>query len=160
MDLELTDEQATALLEEPDNIIDDDRYFPSQRIRTLKEIRTKMRPDSVREPFSPPPKQYAPPRASAAKRRRRRTTTSGGGRRSLRRCRADRPPTSLCGFLDRPCRNAGTPRWPRSKGVAHRLKPFMRGHQRFDLGPVQNQRLSHSRSLMPVSASMLNRRDT
>ena len=34
-----------------------------------------------------------------------------------------------------------------TKAVAHRLKRFMRGHQRFDLGSVQNQRLGHSRSL-------------
>jgi hypothetical protein len=41
-----------------------------QRIRTLKAIRAKIRPEPVREPLPPPLKQYAPPRASAAKRRR------------------------------------------------------------------------------------------
>ena len=34
----------------------------------------------------------------------------------------------------------------KSKGVPHRLKRFLRRHQGFDLGPVQNQRLSHARS--------------
>jgi hypothetical protein len=66
----LTDEQATALLKELNDIIDGDRYFMSQRIRILKEIRAKIRPEPAREPLPPPPKQYAPPRASAAKRRR------------------------------------------------------------------------------------------
>ena len=70
MNLELTDEQAAALLKELDNIIDGDRYFMSQRIRTLKGIRAKIRPEPQRAPLPPPLKQYAPPRASAAKRRR------------------------------------------------------------------------------------------
>ena len=70
MDLELSDEQAADLLKELNDIIDGDRYFMSQRIRTLKAIRAKIRPEAVREPLPTPPKQYAPPRASAAKRRR------------------------------------------------------------------------------------------
>jgi hypothetical protein len=70
MTLELTDEQAAALLKELNDIIAGDRYFVSQRIRTLKEIRAKIRPEPIREPLPPPPKQYAPPRATAAKRRR------------------------------------------------------------------------------------------
>jgi hypothetical protein len=70
MNLGLTDEQAAALLKELDNIIDGDRYFLSPRIRTLKAIRAKIRPEPAREPLPPPPKQYAPPRASAPKRRR------------------------------------------------------------------------------------------
>ena len=57
-------------MRELDGIIDGDRYFMSQRIRTLKAIRAKIRPDPVRVLLPPPPKQYAPPRASAAKRRR------------------------------------------------------------------------------------------
>jgi hypothetical protein len=48
--------------------VDGDRYFMSQRIRTLKEIRAKIRPERERPPLPPPPKQYAPPRATAAKR--------------------------------------------------------------------------------------------
>jgi hypothetical protein len=70
MTLELTDEQAAALLKELNNLIDGDRYFMSQRIRTLKEIRAKIRPEPEREPPPPPLKLYAPPRATAAKRRR------------------------------------------------------------------------------------------
>ena len=70
MNVELTDQQATALLKELDNIIDSDRYFLSQRIQTVKAIRAKIQPEPVRDPLPPPPKQYAPPRASAATRRR------------------------------------------------------------------------------------------
>ena len=46
------------------------RYFISQRIRTLKEIRAKIRPEPAREPLPPLPRRYAPPRASAAQRNR------------------------------------------------------------------------------------------
>jgi hypothetical protein len=70
VNLDLTDEEAAALLRELDGIIDGDRYFLSDRIRTLKSIRAKLRMEPAREPLPPPPKQYAPPRASAAKRRR------------------------------------------------------------------------------------------
>jgi hypothetical protein len=34
-------------------IIDNDRYPLSPRIRALKEIRAKLRPDAVREPLPP-----------------------------------------------------------------------------------------------------------
>ena len=70
MYLELTDDEAAALLKELDGIIDGDRYFLSTRIKTLKAIRTKIRPEPAREPPPPPPKRYAPTRASAASRRR------------------------------------------------------------------------------------------
>jgi hypothetical protein len=70
MNLDLTDEETAALLRELDGIIDADRYFLSHRIKTLKAIRSKIRPDPVPEPLPPPPKHYAPPRATAAKRRR------------------------------------------------------------------------------------------
>jgi hypothetical protein len=69
MNLDLTDEETRALLKELNDIIDGDRYFMSPRIRTLKAIRAKIRPEPVRDPL-PPPKRYAPPRATAAKRRR------------------------------------------------------------------------------------------
>jgi hypothetical protein len=59
MNLDLTDEETTALLRELDGLIDGDRYFVSRRIKTLKAIRTKIRPEPVREPLPPPPKQYA-----------------------------------------------------------------------------------------------------
>ena len=67
MHLDLTDE---ALLRELDALIDSDRYFLSPRIKTLRAIRAKIRPEPLREPLPPPPKQYAPPRATAKQRRR------------------------------------------------------------------------------------------
>jgi len=56
-------------LKELNGLIDGDRYFLSDRIRTLKAIRAKISPEPVRGPPPPPPKRYAPPTASAAKRR-------------------------------------------------------------------------------------------
>jgi hypothetical protein len=61
MNLELTDEQAEALIRELSQIIDNDRYPFSPRIRTLKEIRAKIRPEPAREP-PPPLRHYDPPR--------------------------------------------------------------------------------------------------
>jgi len=69
MNLELTDEQTEALIRELSLIIENDRYPLSPRIRVLKAIRAKLRPEAVREPL-PPLKRYEPPRASAARRRR------------------------------------------------------------------------------------------
>jgi hypothetical protein len=69
MNLDLTDEETAALLRELDGLIDGDRYFMSPRIKTLKAIRAKIRPDPVREPLPPPSKLYAPPRATAKQRR-------------------------------------------------------------------------------------------
>jgi hypothetical protein len=65
MHLDLTDEETVALLREPDGLIDGDRYFMSPRINTLKAIRAKIRPETVREALPPPP-----PRATAKQRRR------------------------------------------------------------------------------------------
>jgi hypothetical protein len=62
MNLDLTDEEAAALIRELAAIIDGNRYQFSQRIRTLKRILTKLRPEPTRQPL-PPPKMYAPPRA-------------------------------------------------------------------------------------------------
>jgi hypothetical protein len=69
MNLELTDEQTAALLSELDRIIDGDRYPLSPRIRNLKEIRSMIRPEEVREPL-PPPKRYEPPSFIRGRRRR------------------------------------------------------------------------------------------
>jgi hypothetical protein len=69
MNLDLTDEETTLLLKELDDIIENDRYFLSPRIQTLKAIRAKVRPEPKRQPL-PPPKHYEPPRATAARRRR------------------------------------------------------------------------------------------
>ena len=70
MHLDLTDEETAALLKELDGLIDGDRYFLSSRIKTLRAIRAKIRPEPVREPLRPPPKPYEPPRATARQRRR------------------------------------------------------------------------------------------
>jgi hypothetical protein len=70
MNLDLSDDETAALLRELDGVVDSDRYFLSERIKILKAIRDKIRPEPVREPLPPPPKQYAPPRATAKQRRR------------------------------------------------------------------------------------------
>jgi hypothetical protein len=57
MNLDLTDEETAALLRELDALIDGDRYFISQRIKILKAIRAKIRPEPVHEPLPPPPKR-------------------------------------------------------------------------------------------------------
>ena len=69
MHLDLSDDEAAALTKELDDIARDDPYPFSERIRTLKAILAKLRPEPVRGPLSPP-KVYAPPRATAARRRR------------------------------------------------------------------------------------------
>ena len=51
------------------NITRNDRYPLSERIRPLRAILAKLRPEPVREPL-PLPKVSAPPRAAAARRRR------------------------------------------------------------------------------------------
>jgi hypothetical protein len=69
MHLDLTDEQTAALTQELHDIVENDRYPFSPRIRTLRGILNKLRPEPVREPL-PPRRVYAPPRAAAARRRR------------------------------------------------------------------------------------------
>jgi hypothetical protein len=49
MRLDLTDEEETALLKELNQIIDNDRYPLSRRIRVLRSIRAKF-PTAPREP--------------------------------------------------------------------------------------------------------------
>jgi len=68
MMLDLTDEEAAALAEELHDIVENDRYPFSPRIRTLRAILSKLKPEPAREPL-PPPKVYAPPRAMTARRR-------------------------------------------------------------------------------------------
>jgi len=51
MNIDLTDEEAAALLREFNNIVENDRYPLSPRIRTLREIRAKL-PGA---PAAPPP---------------------------------------------------------------------------------------------------------
>jgi hypothetical protein len=70
MNLDLTGDEAAALVKELNGLIDGDRYFLSPRIKNLKAIRAKIRPEPVREPPPPPPKCYALPRATARQTRR------------------------------------------------------------------------------------------
>ena len=70
MHLDLSDAETAALTKELDDITRNDRYPFSKRIRTLKAILAKLRPEPVGEPL-PLPKVYAPPKATAATRRRR-----------------------------------------------------------------------------------------
>jgi hypothetical protein len=65
MHLDLSDEEVAALAQELHNIVENDRYPFSQRIRTLRGILANLRPEPAREPL-PLLKVYAPPRASAA----------------------------------------------------------------------------------------------
>jgi hypothetical protein len=67
--LDLSDEEAAALIKELADITGDDRYPFSARIQILRAILAKLRPEAVREPL-PAPKVYAPPRATGARRRR------------------------------------------------------------------------------------------
>jgi hypothetical protein len=69
MNLDLTDEQAAALVRELLDILKDDRYPLSPRIRVLREILNKLRPEPVREPL-PPIRHYEPPRVGRDRRRR------------------------------------------------------------------------------------------
>jgi hypothetical protein len=70
MNLDLSEDETTALARLLRNTIDKDRYTLSPRIRTLQGILDKLVPPAIRESL-PPPKVYAPPRATAARRRRR-----------------------------------------------------------------------------------------
>jgi hypothetical protein len=57
MNLDLTDEQAAALTRELHDIVESDKFPFSSRIRTLREILQKLRPEPVREPL-PPRRHY------------------------------------------------------------------------------------------------------
>ena len=68
MTLDLTEEETAALARLLTNTIDADRYPLSPRIRLLKGILAKIRPESAREPL-PPLKRYEPPRGGRYRRR-------------------------------------------------------------------------------------------
>jgi hypothetical protein len=68
MHLDLSDEETAALAQELHDIVENDRYPFSPRIRALGGILAKLRPEPAHDPL-PPPKVYAPPRATAARRR-------------------------------------------------------------------------------------------
>jgi hypothetical protein len=69
MNLDLTDQETTALTKLLSETIDRDRYPLSPRIQTLKAILGKLRPEPARAPL-PPVKHYEPPRAVLVRRRR------------------------------------------------------------------------------------------
>ena len=54
--LDLSDDEAAALTQELHEIVENDRYPFSPRIRTLRGILGKLRPEPAREPLPPPPK--------------------------------------------------------------------------------------------------------
>ena len=60
MNLDLTAEETAALTQELHEIVENARCPFSPRIRTLRGILAKLRPEPVREPL-PLPKVYAPP---------------------------------------------------------------------------------------------------
>jgi hypothetical protein len=60
---------SAALTQELHDIVESDRYPFSRRIRTMRAILAKLRPEPVREAL-PPPKVYAPPRAGRYRLRR------------------------------------------------------------------------------------------
>jgi hypothetical protein len=68
MNLDLTDEETAALERLLSDAINRDRYPLSPRIKMLKGILAKIRPDPKREPM-PPLKHYEPPRAGRYRRR-------------------------------------------------------------------------------------------
>ena len=63
MNLDLKDEETAALTQEVHDIVASDRYPFSPRIRTLRGILAKLRPELAHEPL-PPRRVYAPPRLS------------------------------------------------------------------------------------------------
>jgi hypothetical protein len=68
MNLDLTDDESAALERLLSDAIDRDRYPLSPRIKMLKGIRAKIKPE--RKPKSLPPiKHYEPPRAGRNRRR-------------------------------------------------------------------------------------------
>ena len=65
--LDLTDDEAAALTQELHDIVENDRYPFSPRIRALGAILHKLRPEPARKPL-PPLRVYAPPRAARRRR--------------------------------------------------------------------------------------------
>jgi hypothetical protein len=69
MHLDLSDDETAALTQEVRDIVESDRYPLSPRIRTLRAILGKLRPELAREPLPPPPKHYEPPSKGRYRRR-------------------------------------------------------------------------------------------
>ena len=70
MNLELTDEETEALLRELNEIVENDRFQFSPRIRTLRSIRNKIRPEPKAKAPPPPMRHYEPPHKGRYGRRR------------------------------------------------------------------------------------------
>jgi hypothetical protein len=70
MNLELTDEQTEALIQELTQIIQNDRYPLSPGIVALKEVLGQLRLEPVRATAPPSPKVYAPPTKGRSRRQR------------------------------------------------------------------------------------------
>ena len=68
--IELSDEEAEALVRLLGEAIDGDRYPLSPRIRTLKVMLWKLRPEPERPAPLPPLRNYEPPRMGRYRRRR------------------------------------------------------------------------------------------
>jgi hypothetical protein len=75
MNIDLSDEEPAVLTRELADIVENARYPLSHRIRTLKAILGKLRPEPGREPLPPPPEVYVwrherrPLEGAAARRR-------------------------------------------------------------------------------------------
>jgi hypothetical protein len=67
--LDLTDDEAAALTQELHDIVENDRYPFSPRIRTLRGILAKLRPEPAREPSPPRKGVYEPPSKGRYRRR-------------------------------------------------------------------------------------------
>jgi hypothetical protein len=68
MELDLTDDEQAALERLLSDAIDRDRYPLSPRVKMLKGILAKIKPERKPEPL-PPIKHYEPPRASRYRQR-------------------------------------------------------------------------------------------
>jgi hypothetical protein len=66
--LELTEIQKEALIREPSQIVQNDRYPLGPRVVALKEILGQLRPEPVREALQPR-RHYEPPSMGRYKRR-------------------------------------------------------------------------------------------
>jgi hypothetical protein len=69
--LDLTEDEAAALFALLTRTVESDRYPLSPRIRTLKAILGKLRPEPMGEPSAAAPRLYGPPRPMASSRQRR-----------------------------------------------------------------------------------------
>ena len=68
--LDLSDDEAAALIQELHVIVESDRYPFSPRITTLREIRALLKPYPARAAAAPPQRIYEPPSKGRYRRRR------------------------------------------------------------------------------------------